>query len=144
LIDRKNSALEIRAGFGAIQVSANNQHRVKDDKTAGVVVIENIYSFDQKGLEYGLSWTGKWNATSDYSLTADLLTPLGEDIPVGDICANCSDSELTNIDIKAKIGTKISNWATLSYEYKAIKQPRLLDRFQILHGFVLNIVYESL
>lgn len=140
-IDRKNTKLEARMGLGGVQVSADGQLYVKkaDDTT---VTLDTLESYSQSGLEYGLVWTGQWNETSSYSLTADFLTPFGTDIKAGKPCDDCKDLELTNVDIKASASTKVSDWATLAYEYKALKQPQLFNKFQIQHGLVLNIVYD--
>ena len=47
------------------------------------------------------------------------------------------------VNIKASVSTKINGWATLAYEYKALKQPQVLDKFQIQQGVVLNISYAG-
>jgi len=142
-IDRKNTQLEFRLGGGALQLQAKDQLRLADDdKTARIELVE-IEEIHQVGVEYGVFFKGKWNEESTYSLSIDLLTPLGEDIKLGKECDDCSDMQLTNVDIKASVGTKLNGWVTLVYEYKALKQPQVLDKFQIQHGIVLNISYTG-
>ncbi len=143
LIDRKETQLELRLGGGAIQVKTDGQLRVDDDDSTDTIIeLSYLDDINQLGLEYGLLFKGKWNSFSDYSVSADFLTPFGVDIAEGKECDRCSSTELTNIDLKIALSTKISSWASLSYEYKALKQPEILNEFQLQHGFVLNFIYD--
>jgi hypothetical protein len=67
------------------------------------------------------------------------LTPLGEDDEQGR-----SGVELTNVDVVAKLSSKLYDWASVSYEYKAKNQPQLLDKWQIQHLLVLNFTHTVL
>lgn len=141
-IEKKNTLLEFRLGLGAIQVQADDQFSVSGVADNGDIKVKRLESFEQVGLDYGLVFKGKWDKKSDYAISADFLTPFGQDVNPGKPCEDCSDLELTNVDVKAKVSTKIYDWATLAYEYKAIRQPQLQERWQIQHGFVLNFVYD--
>jgi hypothetical protein len=143
LIENKNTLLELRLGFGAIQVKTKGQLRVNDDaNTANIIEVSALDDLSQSGIEYGFVFKGKWNANSDYSLTGDFLTPIGTEVDAGKECGDCDSLALTNVDLKAAITSKVSDWMNISYEYKALKQPEVLDKFQIQHGFVLNILYD--
>ncbi|MCB0356746.1 MAG: hypothetical protein KDD40_07045 [Bdellovibrionales bacterium] len=142
-IQRENTQLEFRLGFGAIQVDTKDQLRVNDNPdTADIIELSQLESMQQSGIEYGFVFKGKWNSTSEYSFAGDFLTPMGVDIDQGKECADCSTLELTNVDLKFALTTKVNSWASVSYEYKALKQPEVLDAFQIQHGLVLNLIYD--
>lgn len=140
--ETKTTLLEVRIGLGAVQYQADGQFRV-DDSTATQIELKELNDSEQVGLEYGLVFSGKWDDKSDYSLTADFLTPLDDkEIKTGDPCDTCTTLEKTTVDVKASIGTKLTEWAKLAYEYKAVNQPLVVDKFQIQHGVVLNIDYS--
>lgn len=145
VIERENTKFEVRAGLGAQSIYAKNQLIVKDDEaTANIIELEQLDDFDQVGVEYGFLYSGKWNENSDYTVKADFLSPVGKKIEAGKQCADCSEFELTNIDFTFAFGTKLNSWAKLTYEYKASKQPELLNQFQIQNGLVLAITYNVL
>lgn len=142
-IARPMTKLEFRAGLGALQVNAKNQLRVKEVNDT-TVTLESLESYSQLGFEYGMVFNGKWNDQADYSLSADFLTPVGRNnMPkMNSPCEDCDEMELTNVEIIALVTTKISDWVSISYEYKAIKKLQLLNKFQIQHGFVFNISHD--
>lgn len=144
LKETKTTLLELRLGVGAVQYQADGQLRVADDDTTTTKIeLAELKNSSQVGIEYGLVFQGKWDDNSDYSLTADFLTPVSQDdIKAGEPCYECSSIELTSVDLKASFGTKLSSWAKLAYEYKAFKQPTVFDKFQIQHGVVLNFDYS--
>ncbi len=143
IIDKKTTTLEFRLGFGAIQVRTNNQFRIDDiASTPDIIEVSPLNDINQSGLEYGFIFKGKWNENSDYSLTADFLTPFGTDIEIGKDCYSCNSWELTNIDLKAALASKINSWMQISYQYRALKQPEVFNVFQVQHGFALNFMYD--
>ncbi|MCB9025322.1 MAG: hypothetical protein H6625_03320 [Bdellovibrionaceae bacterium] len=143
ILERKKTQLEVRFGLGAINVKTDKQLRLKDDsKTEDIIELSVMNDLSQVGFEYGVIFKGKWNEASEYSLTADFLTPMGTEIAVGKECYGCNNWGLTNIDFKVDLSTKVCEWMNITYEYKALRQPQVLDDFQIQHGFVLTFFYD--
>ena len=133
--------LEFRFGLGAVQVIAEGQLFVTEATDTSVTVTA-LESYQQVGLEYGMLWTGRINEATSFTLSADFLTPLGTEIASGRECSDCSDLQLTNIEVVANIKNKLTRWLSLVYEYRAVKKPELLNRFQVQNGFVFNIAYD--
>lgn len=140
-INKEEKKLEFRFGIGAMQVVADDQFYVSE-KTDTTVTVKALESYNQMGFEYGFIWKGELNESTSYSVSGDFLTPLNADIDAGKECESCSGMELTNIEFVANIKTKINDWASLIYEYKAIKKPELLNKFQVQNGLVFNIAYD--
>jgi hypothetical protein len=140
-ISKDEKKLEFRFGIGAMQVVADDQFYVSKT-TDTSVTIEALESYNQVGFEYGFVWKGDLNDSTSYSVSGDFLTPLNVDIDAGKECESCSSLELTNIEFVANIKTKINDWASLIYEYKAVKKPELLNKFQIQNGLVFNVSYD--
>ena len=144
-IERPNTKLEFRLGVGAQQVKAAGQYRVDDDdSTDGIIELKRMEDTSEVGAEYGFNFNGKWNETSSYKFTGTFLTPFGQDIDDGKECDECEDIELTNVDVKLSLATKLNSWASLSYEYSAVKKPQVFNRFQITNGVVFNMEYDFL
>lgn len=144
-ITEENRKLEFRLGLGATQTNTKSQYILDDDAdTKTIIEIKEMEDVTQEGVEYGFLFKGKWNKQSSYTFSADLLTPFKSQIAPGKVCDDCSTEELTNIDLVAKLSTKLNEWISITYEYQALKQPQILDAFQIKHGFVLNVFYDVL
>ena len=121
------------------RILLKDQLVLDDDKdTASIIELKRLEDSAVSGIEYGFSWNGKWDDRSNYEFKGEFLTPIGEDIKAGEECADCSDMELTNVNVLLSFTTKLNDWANLKYEYKAIKQPKTLNEFQIQHGLVFG------
>jgi hypothetical protein len=128
--------VDIRAGFGASQTFAEgglvlvdvagtnvNLRRLEDVVQAGAVV-----GVDAKGtLEEG---------RINYHLRAEVMMPFINADP-----ADRSAVDLTNFDIGAKVGFKLFEWASLNYELKILRQPQLVDAWQIQNNLLLTFNY---
>ena len=64
------------------------------------------------------------------------MTPFAHSaLPAGD---NRGAMALTNVEIDATLSFKLVDWASLDYELKALRQPQLLDRFQVQNNLLLT------
>ena len=139
LIDKETMKLETRLGFGAVQVEADGQFAVKDDPTTLAVDVDSLESYEQAGIEGGVTFKGLIDTNTTYTLVGEFLVPIIKDLPPGD---DRDSLELTNYDVSAKLTTKLNTWMNLDYEYKLKKQPQLLDKNQIQHILLLNVSYN--
>ena len=132
-------SVEFRVGAGGKQIFANGQLAVQDDDaTEGVIEVTELDDVYQLGAEAVLEL---WGAFEDKKVTykagAEAMTPfLHNDLPAGD---NRSAFELTNLAFKAGLSFKLVDWASLDYEFKAIREPQLLDEFQIQNNLLLTM-----
>ncbi|MFT3773862.1 MAG: hypothetical protein QM820_51490 [Minicystis sp.] len=46
--------------------------------------------------------------------------------------------QLTNIQLDASLSFKLVEWASIDYQFKAIRQPQILDAFQIQNALLLT------
>ena len=50
--------------------------------------------------------------------------------------------QLTNVDVGANVVFKLVEWATVTYEFKAVRVPQLLpDTFQVRNTLMLTMGY---
>lgn len=133
--------LETRAGFAALQISANGQYSVKGVNAAGEVDVQELDDVSQAGLELALSVKGKPYDNSTYELGAETMTPFINNKKSGD---KRDDIRLTNVDVFVKLTSNINSWASFGYDYKLKIQPQLVDRAQQIHMFVINVSHNLL
>ncbi|MEO0335195.1 MAG: hypothetical protein AAF202_02305 [Pseudomonadota bacterium] len=140
LVNEKKIKVKTRLGLGAQQVDGSGQLTLADkSETADVVEVRELATYQQMGVEGGLQVDGKIDEKSSYSLTFDFLTPVGADLPEGD---DRDDLELTNMDLKIKLTSKVYEWVSFNYEFNLREQPQLLDETQITHLMSMSFAYE--
>jgi hypothetical protein len=140
-VEKEAITLETRLGLGAQQVNADGQYALGGKNDQGAIDVNELRSFEQFGVEAGANAKGKINDNSNWETSANVLTPLSWTRVDGD---SRGSIRLTNVEIKAKLVSKITSWASFSYDYKFLLQPQLVDLTQQTHMLVLNINYNLL
>ncbi len=130
-------SVEVRLGAGGRHVLADGQLAVTDDEDTPVVEVSELDDVHQLGAEAALEiWGGFEEGRLTYKFTAEAMTPfLHNDLPAGD---DRSSFELTNILLKAALSAKVVEWASVDYEFRAVREPQLLDAFQIQNQLLLT------
>jgi hypothetical protein len=140
LVNEPKIKIKTRLGLGAQQVDASGQLTLADkSETADIIEVKELPTYQQMGVEGGLLLEGKIDEKSDYALTFDFLTPIGAELAEGD---ERDDLELTNMDLKFKLTSKVFEWVSFSYEFNLREQPQLLDETQITHLMSMNFAYS--
>jgi len=133
-----NVRIEFRIGVGAEQTAAEGQFAVTGTSASGVTVDE-LRNLSQLGLETGLNGKGKIDEQTGWEVGVETLTPFVSNKDASD---DRDAIRLTNIDGYAKLSSNLTPWAALSYDYKVLIKPALLDKTQQSHMLVLNINYN--
>lgn len=144
--------IEARVGLGGQQILADKQFAVADvadapdncpdatDPTVkssiACVEVNQLSDVLQVGLEANLEiWGALYDNKINYKIYGGILAPFAHgDLPQLYLDAGGKDDvgQLTNIDVGANISLKIVEWASLTYEFKAVRVPQLLlDTFQV-------------
>lgn len=129
--------IELRAGAGAQEVIANNQIAVADKSDTPEIELKHLVNTNQIGAELALSF---WGTLVDkrviYKVNADAMTPfVHPKLATGD---DRSAFQLTNVQIDATLSFKLVEWASLDYQLKALRQPQVLDAFQVQNALLLT------
>ncbi|MBM4398523.1 MAG: hypothetical protein FJ087_22920 [Deltaproteobacteria bacterium] len=48
---------------------------------------------------------------------------------------------MTNVELGAKVSFKLVSWASLDYEFRALRVPQVTDEFQLQNMLPLNFSY---
>lgn len=160
----KPITIEARVGFGAQQIFAENQFAladVADDATncpaggasppgtkSAVPCIEVTELSDvlQAGLEANLElWGTLYEDKVTYKIYGGILAPFAHGpLPQSYLDSGGKDEvgQLTNVDVGANVVFKLVEWATVTYEFKAVRVPQLLpDTFQVRNTLMLTMGY---
>ena len=68
-------------------------------------------------------------------VTTTCIPFLHNELPAGD---DRSAFELTNISLLAQLSLKVVDWASLDYEFRAEREPQLLDEFQLTNHLLVT------
>lgn len=131
--------VEFRAGVGGRQTLAEGVIAIDDDDQTGD--IEGIYLLDviQAGTEFAAELAGAVvEERVTYRLSAVALTPFLNNAEADD---ERSAVELTNVDLLGRISFKLVDWASIDYQLKAMRQPQLVEGWQVQNNLLLTISY---
>ena len=131
--------IDIRTGFGARETFADGELRVDGteelaDGSTQVNVVE-LQSFTQAGSETALVISGAFeDGRITYESTLDVLVPFINTLEDG----NRSAGELTNIEYIFNVGFGLVDWASVDYQFKAVRVPQLVEDWQRSHNLLLT------
>ena len=129
--------VEFRLGGGARHILAEGQLAIADDEATDQIEVVELDDVNQLGAEATLEvWGTLEGGRITYRASADAMTPfVHNELPPGD---NRSSFELTNLTFMAGLSFKIVDWASLDYQFKALREPQLLDEFQIQNQLLFS------
>jgi hypothetical protein len=134
----KRLNFEIRLGIGGLHVFATDQFAVNHTSSSQIAVNE-LETYSEAGGELGLGlWGELYEKRVTYNLNANFFMPIVyQDRPGQENGA----FNLTNIDISAIISFNLLEWFSVDYQFKAVREPQLIDKFQIQNNLLLTVSY---
>lgn len=132
---------EFRVGAGAHQVFADGQDALADDAATPDIEVVGLNDFNQIGAEVGMSLTGSlYDNKFTYKTWIDVLFPFyRSDKPATD---TMNAAEAANVEIGVKLSFQLVSWASLDYDLRVVRQPQLLDDWQISNLLLLTFKYS--
>lgn len=137
-ISKKSVEVDIRTGLGASQTFADGARIIADDvATADAIELKSLADVSQAGWVLGVEAKGELEeGRINYAARAEVMMPFINNDPL-----ERSATDLTNFDINAKLGFKLFEWASLTYELKIMRLPQLLEAWQIQNNLLLTFSY---
>ncbi|AUX43526.1 uncharacterized protein SOCE26_049750 [Sorangium cellulosum] len=144
--------VEARLGVGVRETIGANQLVINDNpvRTPTVVEVRELSNFNQLGLEGVVGvWGGLAQKRVTYRVGVEVMAPLVHtDLTPAELAMidptrgeQPGTADLTNVEIFGKLSFKLIEWASLDYQFKAIRQPQLVDLFQIQNNLLLTFSY---
>ncbi|MBL8739869.1 MAG: hypothetical protein JNK04_02210 [Myxococcales bacterium] len=131
--------LEARAGVGAQESLAAGNLAINDDSTTPQIEIKEMDDVWQIGGEAIANAWGFIDETKRVSYTVGLgvLIPFAaSELPAGD---DRSLPELTNVEGIVGLNVKLFDWASLGYKLTVVREPMLVDTWQVSNNLLLTI-----
>lgn len=136
-IEEEKMNLVLTAGLGGVRVWVKDAF-VAVEEPAGTYTIGQLKNYTDYGLVLGASLTGKFDDKTSYAAGFESLTPFdkGDDIYDDESLIN-----LTSYEGFAKIDSKLYDWLSVGYEFRARMQPKLQRKEQLSNLFGLSLTY---
>lgn len=139
-VNRESVLVEARAGAGAQEVIASGVLALGDDDGTPEVEVSELSSYSQLGAEAVVEASG---ALRDKQITykagiAALLPIVYSDLDAGD---ERGALDLMNVDIVGGLSFKLVEWASLDYQLHVVRQPQLVDAWQVQNNILLTLSY---
>jgi hypothetical protein len=139
-VDKPAVSVEARLGFGGMQIFAKDQLAVQDDDKTPEIEVVRLRDIIQAGLEATATVNGAFKGGKvTYKAGVEVLIPAVNNAQDDD---DRNAGELTNVELLAALSFKLVSWASLDYEFRAVRKPQLLDKFQIQNNLLLTFAYS--
>lgn len=140
IYDSKPFKTSARLGVGGVHVFADGALSVSDDAATPEVEVLELRSYSQFGGVLELTAGGElYSKKIVYKLGAEFMMPFVNDLQAGD---NRNVIDLTNIELTASLSFKVLSWLSIDYAFRVLRQPQLLDKFQIQNNLLLTASYS--
>lgn len=132
-------SIDLRAGAGAREVIAAEQFAVTDNAATPEIELTELQNYQQFGTEVSVKLEGSVEEGKvTYGARYETLTPFINSISNDDRGAG----ELTNHDISANLGFRLTSWASIDYNFRAQRLPALVEDWQITNALLLTLSYS--
>ncbi len=132
-IEKPEIRLEIRAGVGAMEAFVQDGYIIDDNADTPELELIQMQNSAQFGAEASLSAGGTIKEFMTYGARVAMLQPF-----VHNAETDLEGSELMNLDFEAQLGFKLTQWASLDYQFKAFRTPLVYDGWQVTNGLLLT------
>jgi hypothetical protein len=137
-LDKVGAKLDIRVGFGAWETFVRGGHFLDDDaNTADVLELRRLQDAVQLGPEFGAALTGTVKQIFTYGLTAQFMQPVYHTADT-----DLEGADLMNMEFGALAGVKVQEWLSVDYTFSAVKQPLLIDKWQVVNGLMVSLTFN--
>ncbi len=131
----------ILAGFGSHQVFAKDQYALSGVSNTGQIEVKRLGNFVQVGFEAGLAFTGAAYAGKlKYKAYGDVLMPFYRNNKEPN--EKRKDYEFTNVEMGALLSFKLVDWASVDYILKVLRQPQMINDWQVQNVLLLTFSYS--
>jgi len=135
----KQFTLEGKVGFSAMEIFADGQRAVNDDSTtANVIEILELQNVIQMGPAVSIDTRGEMQGGRlNWFAGIEAMTPIYSNDDTGR-----SMISLTNVLFNAGFAYKLNDWASLNYQFRAMRQPQLVEMWQIQNNLMVSASYN--
>ncbi|WP_437960443.1 hypothetical protein WME76_12900 [Sorangium sp. So ce119] len=141
-VNRESVLVEARVGAGAQEVIASGVLALGDDDGTPEVEVSELSSYAQLGAEAVIEASGtlRDKQIAYRAGIAALLPIVYSALDAGD---ERGALDLMNVDIAGGLSFKLVEWASLDYQLHVVRQPQLIDAWQVQNNILLTLSYAA-
>lgn len=138
-VSRETLNVEFKVGFQASQTLAADQLAIEDDDATPEIEVKVLEDVIQGGPSAGVLIKGKIKEKRiSYYFDAETMMPVINNKEDAD---DRNAAELLNVEIEAGLSVKVFDWMSVDYTFRALREPQLLDKFQVQNNLLLTFSY---
>ncbi len=135
----KEVNLEILIGFAAWQTFDEGDLSITDDDaTAEIELTELENSYQLGGENIWKLWGDVWEDKLTYQVRAELMMPFWMDPD----STTVEGIDRLNVKLGAGLDVRFTEWLALSYLFSAIREPQVVNDWQIQNTLLLTLTYS--
>ena len=138
--DAEYARVDLRAGVGFREIFADGGLVVKDDDATPEIEVGRLHDYQLIGAELAAYVQGEvYDKKIAYKVGGEVLFPFLDTAPSS---KGKDFADTIDVELGAKISFRIVEWASVDYELKALRQPQLVEEWQIQNNLLLTIGYS--
>jgi hypothetical protein len=131
--------LDTRLGIGAWETFTRGGYYLDDNDDTPFLELRKLQDSRQVGVELGIVANGMLhNDLLTYMVSALFMHPFYHSPDTEEL----KGIELMNMEFEASLGVKVSEYLSINYSFKALKQPLVIDDFQIQNNLLISIGFD--
>lgn len=135
---RKYLEVKGRLGGGAWETFTSDGFTI-DKEEGGLLTLKQMQDSTQVGAEAEIVLKGILAGNVSYSLKAGVMYPCYHNATT-----ELEGADLLNTELEAILGVKLAEWASLNYNFKALKYPLIVDDWQVANSLLLTLTASIL
>ncbi len=140
-VEKEKLRVEIRAGVGAWESLVRGGYLVDDNDETDTLELTQMQNSVQVGAEFNIGLSGTLNKGVTYSAFGAIMQPFAHNAET-----DLTGVQLMNVEAGATLGVQLWEWASLQYQFSAVRIPLVYDGWQVTNGllfsFNLSLVKE--
>lgn len=141
--DKQWLGLEFKAALAGLQTFAKGQLALDEttevDGGRDIVSVNELDNVFQGGVGLGVDATGKLaDSGVVYTASAEAMLPVLNNLPEED---ERGVWDLLNVAFEVDLSMRVVSWFSVDYQFKALREPQLLDRWQVQNNLLLTFSY---
>lgn len=131
--------LDTRLGIGAWETFTRGGYYLDDNDDTPFLELRKLQDSQQVGVELGIVANGMLrDDLLTYMVSALFMHPFYHSPDTEEL----KGIELMNMEFEAALGIKVSEYLSINYSFKALKQPLVIDAFQIQNNLLISIGFD--
>ncbi len=138
IFDRSYLTMDLKAGVGLRQLIDAHQRIVNDNAATPEIDVNELRNVNKAGYEVGTDVGGdSEDKKFSYKVSFNALFPFYES--QDDMGAGHSNFDKRVLDLTGKLSAHLTDWISLDYNYKMVRDPSVSTKAQIAQTYLLNL-----